>query len=246
MSKIFKTNSRFDALIADVDIDNKPNGSNNRTEPEKNTDTRFNNFKRDDRPRYEDRRNNFYDTKKDTERKAKDDQKRKEMEIERKTKETEEALSANNFPEMGFTNKAQTVKECKVSSFADKIKEQMVKNVVEDVVETVEEYISPGYVVISRDIATNKSIFKFGEQILPLYYEKTSSCSDNIFELYEKRTNTYIEMWGEFQYTKVFKFPNYDYDYFDRLDLQYEEEVERQLEKRRETENLSYISSDEY
>ena len=38
MSQIFKTNSRFDALIADVDIDNKPNGSN-RPEPEKNTDS---------------------------------------------------------------------------------------------------------------------------------------------------------------------------------------------------------------
>ena len=124
-------------------------------------------------------------------------------------------------------------------------KEQMIKNVVEDVVETVEEYISPGYVVISKDITTNKCIFKFGEQILPLYYEQ-NRYSDNIFELYEKRTNRYIEMWGEFEYTKVFKFPNYDYDYFDRLDQQYEEEVERQLEKRRETENLSYISSDEY
>ena len=244
MSQIFKTNSRFDALIADVDIDNKPTVSN-RTEPEKNTDARFNSFKRDDRPRYEDRRNNFYDTKKDAERKSKEDQKRKEMEIERKTKETEEALSANNFPDMGFTNKVKNMKESNVSSFADKIKEQMIKNVVEDVVETVEEYISPGYVVISKDITTNKCIFKFGEQILPLYYEE-NRYSDNIFELYEKRTNTYIEMWGEFEYTKVFKFPNYDYDYFDRLDQQYEEEVERQFEKRRELDNLSYISSDEY
>ena len=53
-------------------------------------------------------------------------------------------------------------------------------------------------------------------------------------------------MWGEFEYTKVFKFPNYDYDYFDRLDQQYEEELNRQFERQREIEGLSYISSDEY
>ena len=242
MSKIFKTNTRFDALIADVDINNKPSGAN-RAEPEKTTDTRFNNFKRDDRPRYEDRRNNFYDPKKESERKLQDSQKRKEAEIERKTKEVEESLSAKNFPVFGVTNKVDMdiVKECKVSSFVDKIKEQTVK----DGVETVEEYIYPGYVVISRDKTTNKSIFKFGEQLSPPY-EKQRKYSDNIFELYEKRNNKYIELWGEFEYTKVFKFPNYDYDYFDRLDQQYEEELERELEKRRELESYSYISSDEY
>ena len=252
MSKIFKTNTRFDALIADVDINNKSKGSN-KMEPEKKMDTQFNSFKRDDKPRYEDRdrdrRNNFYDPKKEAERKLKETQKRKEAEIERQTKEVEEALSDKNFPDLSSTNKADSMKACKVSSFVDKIKEQMVKNEENndaEVAELVEEYIYPGYVVISRDINTNKSIYKFGEHLFPLYYEKDSHLVDNIFELYEKRNNKYIELWGEFEYTKVFKFTNYDYEYFDRLDQQYEEELERQFEKRRELENLSYISSDEY
>ena len=240
MSHIFKTNSRFDALIADVYMNNKSKDSN-KIEPEKRIDTQFNNFKRDDRPRYEDRRNTFYDTKKEAERKLQEAQKRKEAEIERKAKEVEEVLSDKNFPDLCFTKGAEIVKEGIVLSFVDKIKEQPVKNVVE----TVEEYIYPGYVVITKDITTNKSIYKFGEQLSP-FYDKDRKCSDNIFELYEKRTNKYIEQWGEFEYSKVFKFPNYDYDYFDRLDQQYEEEVERQFEKRRELDNLSYISSDEY
>jgi hypothetical protein len=247
MSKIFKTNTRFDALIADVDINNKSKGSN-KMEPEmKRDDSRINSFKRDDRPRYEDRdrRNNFYDPKKEAERKLKETQKRKEAEIERQTKEVEEALSDKNFPEFEFTRGSASVKAYNVSSFVYKIKEQMVKNDAE-VAEFVEEYIYPGYVVISRDINTNKSIYKFGEQILPLYYEKDSNLVDNIFELYEKRNNKYIELWGEFEYTKVFKFPNYDYEYFDRLDQQYDEELERQIERRREIESLNNISSDEY
>jgi len=240
MSQIFKTNSRFDALIADVDMNNKSKDSN-KIEPEKRMDTHFNNFKRDDRPRYEDRRNAFYDPKKETERKSQEAQKRKEAEIERKAKEVEEVLSDKNFPDLGFTKGAEIVKEGIVLSFVDKIKEQPVK----DVVETVEEYIYPGYVVITKDITTNKCIYKFGEQLSP-FYDKDRKYSDNIFELYEKRTNKYIEQWGEFEYSKVFKFPNYDYDYFDRLDQQYEEELNRQFERQREIEGLSYISSDEY
>ena len=240
MSHIFKTNSRFDALIADVDMNNKSKDSN-KIEPEKRMDTQFNNFKRDDRQRYEDRRNTFYDTKKEAERKLQEAQKRKEAEIERKAKEVEEVLSDKNFPDLGFTKGVEIVKEGIVLSFVDKIKEQPVKNVVE----TVEEYIYPGYVVITKDITTNKSIYKFGEQLSP-FYDNDRKCSDNIFELYEKRTNKYIEQWGEFEYSKVFKFPNYDYDYFDRLDQQYEEELNRQFERQREIEGLSYISSDEY
>jgi hypothetical protein len=239
-------------LIADVDINIKSNGYN-KMEPEmKKEDSQFNSFKRDDRPKYEDRpryeerRNHFYDPKKEAERKLKETQKRKEAEIERQAKEVEESLSDKNFPDLTFTNRVEEVKACKVSSFMDKIKEPKVKHGVVDVVETVEEYIYPGYVVISRDIKTNKSIYKFGEQILPLYYEQDNNSADNIFDLYEKRNNKYIEMWGEFEYTKVFKFPNYDYGYFDRLDQQYEEELERQFEKRREIESLNYISSDEY
>jgi hypothetical protein len=45
--------------------------------------------------------------------------------------------------------------------------------------------------------------------------------------LYEKRTEDYINLWGEYEYDKVFLFPNYDYNYFDRLDWE-----EREKEKK--------------
>jgi len=40
--------------------------------------------------------------------------------------------------------------------------------------------------------------------------------------LHEKRTEEYIELWGEEEWERMFIFPNYDYEYFDKLDEAYE------------------------
>jgi hypothetical protein len=244
MSNIFKINSRFAALVEDMNVNNKPDVYNKKEkdtkmENERPTDTKFNSFKRDDRPRYEDRRNSFCDPKKETERRSREEQKRKEDEIEKKKKATEEALSDKNFPELYVTNKVDDVTEIKCKSFLDKVKEQRV----EPVETIVEPYIKPGYVVISRDKNTNNIIYKFGEK-LKNYYDYDYSPNevfDSLVELYERRKEKYIELWGEYEYDKVFKFQNYDYDYFDRLDQEYEDELERQ----NELEIQRYISSDE-
>lgn len=42
-----------------------------------------------------------------------------------------------------------------------------------------------------------------------------SDVIDKLYEKYVNWQNKYIEMWGEEEYEKIFKFPNYDYDYFD-------------------------------
>ena len=255
-SNIFKINSRFAALVEDTnvnkksDVSNKPNIPNksdipNKRESERSTDTQFNNFKRDDRPRYEDRpryderRNNFFDPKKESERRLREEQKKKEDEIEKKRKEREEALSDSNFPELNVI-KVHVVKEKKGKSFSDKVKEEQKVEIIET---PVEEYIQPGYVVISRDKNTNKIIYKYGEQMENSYEEDYSpnKVFECLVELYEKRKENYIELWGEDEYEKQFRFQNYDYDYFDRLDQEYEDELERQ----RELEIQMYTSSDE-
>jgi len=41
-------------------------------------------------------------------------------------------------------------------------------------------------------------------------------------QLHEKRSNKYKENWGEDEWEKTFIFPNYDYEYFDKLDEAYE------------------------
>jgi len=42
--------------------------------------------------------------------------------------------------------------------------------------------------------------------------------------LHEKRTNEYKELWGEDEWEQMFICPNYDYEYFDKLDEAYENE----------------------
>jgi hypothetical protein len=230
MSNIFKVNSRFAALVEDMNVNNKPDTPNKR-ESERSTNTQFNNFKRDDRPRYNDRRSNFFDPKKEEERRLQEEQKKREDEIERKKKETEEALSDKNFPELFVINKVDIVKGIKSKSFLDKVKEEKKVEIIET---PIKEYIQPGYVVISRDKNTNKIIYKYGEQIENSYDEEEeyspNKVLDSLVELYERRKEEYIKLWGEDEYEKQFRFQNYDYGYFDRLDQEYEDELERQME----------------
>jgi len=42
--------------------------------------------------------------------------------------------------------------------------------------------------------------------------------------LHDKRTNEYKESWGEDEWERMFICPNYDYEYFDKLDEEYEKE----------------------
>jgi hypothetical protein len=40
--------------------------------------------------------------------------------------------------------------------------------------------------------------------------------------LHEQRKNDYIRDWGEESYENTFRFINYDYDYFEKLDEEYD------------------------
>ena len=60
-------------------------------------------------------------------------------------------------------------------------------------------------------------------------------------ELYEKRTNKYIELWGYDEWERMFMFSNYDYQYFDKLDKKYAEE----MEEIKYTEEIEYTDSNE-
>ena len=223
MSSIFKINSRFSALVEDVKNDNNPSTSN-KGGYEKSSNNSFS-FKRNDRHMGDDKLvNSFNETK-------------RKHELDRKNKEIAEALSDKNFPVLGVINRPTLdVNESKVASFVDKLNVQNIKNCVD----SCEDYIQPGYVVITKDKYGEKLRFSCEEENNP------NKVLDSLVNLYELRNEKYIELWGEDVYEKVFKFPNYDYDYFDRLDHQYEEELERELEKRRELESYSYVSSDEY
>jgi hypothetical protein len=54
---------------------------------------------------------------------------------------------------------------------------------------------------------------------------------DCMVNLYEHQRLEKIEILGEENYERNFKFPNYDYEYFDKLDEKYEAELEAEMSK---------------
>lgn len=54
---------------------------------------------------------------------------------------------------------------------------------------------------------------------------------DCMVNLYERQKLEKIEILGEEIYERNFKFPNYDYEYFDKLDEKYEAELEAEMAK---------------
>jgi hypothetical protein len=199
MSNAFKTKSRFSSLIEEKnEIENtKKNVSDKKSQLDK----------------YDKKENtNYTKFKNDKENKIKEEQKKLIM-------------NDNNFPTL--TNEKINEKISETLNFIDKVK--TVINCDEEV-SMNEEYVPPGYLFMKRDKNTNKIIRKYGE--MSIYKEENEIINpnkiiDKLVYLYEKRKEEYINLWGEEEYERMFLFNNYDYHYFDKLDLQYEEEINR-------------------
>jgi hypothetical protein len=113
---------------------------------------------------------------------------------------------------MNFSEKLKSVK-----------KEKEIKEVDLDY-----ENLKPGWALTKRDPLTGKLITMYKESLTPKPREKTQreigiDIVNALVELHQKRTDEYIEMWGYETWEKMYRFPNYDYEYFDKLDELYEE-----------------------
>ena len=63
-------------------------------------------------------------------------------------------------------------------------------------------------------------------------------------EMYETWKEYYIETWGYEDYERNYRFPNYDYEYFDKLDELYEKMLEEEEEKERDKEAEEEFTTD--
>lgn len=72
-----------------------------------------------------------------------------------------------------------------------------------------------------------------------------------LVDLYDNWKQNYINTWGQEEYERQYLFPNYDYEYFDKLDELYELELLKLEEKEREKEEelaaeYEYMEYDNY
>ncbi len=282
MTNMFKSNSRFAALVeptfnqvekndvirkaekSESTTDNKPRNNHflsNESRPVYNERPPVSN---ESRPVYND--SNLFSQKVID----KAQQQRKDDNHQRLMNETAKILSIDNFPEMQLSKKVE-----KPISFAEKLKQkenpiqttsetndkslekpfisfsEKLKQ-VDVVIETKVNEIPYGWAVIKRDKITNKSTIEYNKE-----YENDLKRAENLekkqwpikvlgalVDLYERERDTYINKWGYDAYEEKYLDPDYDDEYFDRLDEAYAaSESEEEYESEDEEEYNSQIKN---
>ena len=166
---------------------------------------------------------------------------RKEKEEKAKEEKIKKNLSSDNFPTLHSSSVKIIETICKKETYIEKVNKISIKETQEG------ERIKPGWVEVKRD-PTNprKLIYTYGSAsgsglgLESEYFSHSKESSkkklepqvlDALVHLHNKRTQEYIDMWGYDTWEKLYRFPNYDYHYFDKLDEKYEEELEKELEE---------------
>jgi len=257
MSNTFKSNSRFAALAEETNISNVFNKKdknsrnkqndvnetkNNETKKEGNrfTSNGFNSFNSyDSRPRRDISRD-FESIKSKELREKKEKERQDELKKIREI-EMQKSLASENFPDLVKNKKTENTQQVLQTGFIEKVK------FVKKVTSTNEKvnHIKPGWVEIRQDPITRQLITTSNP--IPGNTSDDDYNDDNeinvlhaLVALHEKRTKEYIDLWGYDTWEKMFKFPNYDYDYFNKLDEEYEEEMEKWREENEKENNSDY------
>jgi protoporphyrinogen oxidase len=110
------------------------------------------------------------------------------------------------------------------------------------------ETLPPGWVSLKKDPASNKIIWrenksKHADPVEKSENELATEALDALVELYDMRDEEYIDTWGYEDWERTFRFPNYDYEYFDRLDELADEELEVEENNQDEWNELDYNDS---
>jgi hypothetical protein len=214
------TNNRFNVLIENK----KPNVVKN-NEPKTST---FNNFKSNSSGYKSSRHQDEVDYRMFKEEKNK---KQKEEDIVK-------ALDISNFPDLksiASTTTSKNTKEKDKISFADMIKN--TTQILEDndhrkdnINSEEDEIVNPGWICIKQDNKTNQLIWVYGDDCVNInnnidegvWFEDPYFVFERLVTHYRKRKNDYIKTWGYEEYDKMFLFQNYDYEYFDKVDYNYD------------------------
>ena len=226
MSNTFKQNSRFSALIDD----NAAPPKNEKPNP------RGDYSDRPQRNRYTDK----YSSKDQFDRNGQNQESRIKANAALQLELTDE-----NFPSImpPTTNKVKTDLNY-TELFTSLSNNQPTKVVVDANIET----LPPGWVSLKKDPASNKIIWrenksKNADPVEKSENELATEALDALVELYDMRDEEYIDTWGYEDWERTFRFPNYDYEYFDRLDELADEELEVEENNQDEWNELDYNDS---
>ena len=154
-------------------------------------------------------------------------------------------LTDENFPSIMSLNTNKAKPDLNYTDlFASLSSNEPTKVVVDANIET----LAPGWVSLKKDPASNKIIWrenksKNTDPVEKSENELATEALDALVELYDRRDNEFIDTWGYEEWERTFRFPNYDYEYFDRLDELADEELEVEENNQDEWNELDYNDS---
>ena len=230
MANIFKQNTRFEALN-----ESNNNGNNRRDNSFSERRVRSEGGRSSDSRRQNNSAQSF----------------KTQADVAAKEQAAKLELSEDNFPTLAAVAPS-TAAQANYGSFS-----QCVKTVIKT--ETPELpavdpdllNLEPGWLLLKHDRKTHTTIWKSNDIFNSEPIEKTPDelawdALDELVALHEKRTNDFIDTWGYEEWERTFRFPNYDYEYFEKLDELYEEELEKDRAKQREALDLAAADADDY
>jgi hypothetical protein len=203
MSNLF--NSRFAALIED--------------NPPSNPFTKYNKKGNTGKDKDNKSKNNYLNSENNSKVHHKND--RENNKVNKIVQKEEKTLTAEYFPDLLNT---APIKETPLpeNSYIEKVKTIKPEVIIKDC------HIKPGWVEIKRDLKKKKIVTTYSDEMNDNNENSDNLCIDiltALVDLHNKRTNEYIELWGYDQWEKTFISPSYDYEYFDKLDQKYNEEI---------------------
>jgi hypothetical protein len=229
MSNIFKKNSRFAALADEIKEIKKTNNAKHIEQNQTtNTNKGENIFKRtydEPRPKRNYERRNI---KEQNERKLREEHLENER-IKEKEEIIRQSLSPESFPSLMSTPIEKQI--LPNMNYLNKLKNEGESNDRKhrkDEIDLEYENLKPGWAIAKKDPVTGKIVTKYKPSLTKSPRQKTQQeigvdIINALVKLYEKQTEEYINMWGYDAWEKMYRFPNYDYDYFNKLDELYDE-----------------------
>lgn len=214
-----ENNSRFSVLLDNnsLSTDNKKLNNNSST-----TNINKERINRDNIYR---KSSNFFTSKNDKEQTKKDFTFNEEM-----------------FPSLGGDETKEITPEiAKTQNFMEKLLTTQNNDLNNNI------WVLPdGWVEITKDKQTSTLAYNYGKNMKPDKEMTIFDVAEELVTKYEKWEKEYIAKWGEDEYEKMYKFPNYDYYYFDDLDQKYYEESEDEYERDEEYTDIYDDYSDYY
>ena len=229
MSNYFKQNSRFGTLNEEIKELKK---DDRKTKDKKIEDKKIEDKKIEDKRNDYNKRNDLSYRERQFANSAFKEEQFIKNEKKRLEEEKQKNLSIESFPELVKSSTTITNNN-NMPSFLEKITTKVEKKEeYKSEKQFLTETLKPGWALFTFDKEQNKiSMIEnriiINEQKTLSELDITYKVFDALVNIHKNRREEYINNWGEDEFEKTFIFPNYDYEYFDKLDEKYEEDMRK-------------------